>query len=179
MSTSNDEAYQSYKKWEEKLKTVELPLWSELPKFALYMDQVTALVNNLLGPIGVDHVTPAMINNYVKHKAIIAPVKKKYQTMQLADIILISLLKPAFSLETIRHGIDQVTANIYPQKAYDQFIKRLRFSFKNLENRFGQAMEEKNLNDKLMQVAVNVIIDRLESETLLRLIERPIPKITK
>lgn len=176
---SINEEYDLYEKWEDKLKTVELPLWAELPKFELYMDQVTALVNETLGPIGVDSVTPAMINNYVKHKAIMAPVKKKYQTMQIADVILISLLKPAFSLETIRHGIDQVTANIYPQQAYDNFIKRLMFSFKNMSNRNGQALEEKNLNDKLMQVAVNVIIDQLQSKVLLRIIEKPLTKIEK
>ncbi|GAF37174.1 DUF1836 domain-containing protein [Lentilactobacillus farraginis] len=176
---ANHNEYEQYEKWEEKLKTVDLPLWSELPKFELYMDQVTALVNDTLGPIGVEKVTPAMINNYVKHKAIMAPVKKKYQTMQIADIILISLLKPVFSLETIRHGIDQVTANIYPQQAYDRFIKRLMFSFKNLANRAGQAIEEKNLNDKLMQVAVNVIIDQLQSKVLLRIIEKPLTKIEK
>ncbi|MFT9272725.1 MAG: hypothetical protein ABF511_12540, partial [Lentilactobacillus hilgardii] len=77
------------------------------------------------------------------------------------------------------HGIDQVTANIYPQQAYDNFIKRLMFSFKNMSNRNGQALEEKNLNDKLMQVAVNVIIDRLQSETLLKIIEKPLTKISK
>ncbi|GAA3196777.1 DUF1836 domain-containing protein [Lentilactobacillus kefiri] len=170
---------EQYEQWEQKLKLVELPLWADLPKFELYMDQLVALVNETLGPIGIDKVTPAMINNYVKNKAIMAPVKKKYQTMQVADVILISLLKPAFSLETIRHGIDQVTANIYPQQAYDTFIKRLLFSFKNMDSRNSRALEEKNLNDKLMQVAVNVIIDRIQSEKLLSIIQKPLTKVTK
>ncbi|AEB74387.1 DUF1836 domain-containing protein [Lentilactobacillus buchneri] len=170
---------EQYEQWEQKLKQVELPLWADLPKFELYMDQLVALVNETLGPIGIDKVTPAMINNYVKNKAIMAPVKRKYQTMQVADLILISLLKPAFSLETIRHGIDQVTANIYPQQAYDTFIKRLMFSFKNMDSRNSRALEEKNLNDKLMQVAVNVIIDRIQSEKLLAIIQKPLTKVTK
>ena len=170
---------EQYEQWEQKLKMVELPLWADLPKFELYMDQLVALVNETLGPIGIDRVTPAMINNYVKNKAIMAPVKKKYQTMQVADVILISLLKPAFSLETIRHGIDQVTANIYPQQAYDTFIKRLLFSFKNMDSRNSRALEEKNLNDKFIQVAVNVIIDRIQSEKLLQIIQKPLTKITK
>ncbi|GAA2967893.1 DUF1836 domain-containing protein [Lentilactobacillus parakefiri] len=170
---------EQYEQWEQKLKQVDLPLWADLPKFELYMDQLVALVNETLGPIGIDKVTPAMINNYVKNKAIMAPVKRKYQTMQVADLILISLLKPAFSLETIRHGIDQVTANIYPQQAYDTFIKRLLFSFKNMDSHNSRALEEKNLNDKLMQVAVNVIIDRIQSEKLLSIIQKPLTKVTK
>lgn len=166
-----------YHNWEAKIKTVELPLWNDLPKFELYMDQVTALINCILGPLEIDPITPAMINNYVKKKAIMAPVKKRYQTMQIADIILISLLKPTFSLETIRHGIDQVTAKIYPQQAYDDFVKRLEFSFKNIDHRNQSAMAEKNLNDKLLQVAVNTIIDRLESKKLLEIIAQPLPKV--
>ncbi|AQW21278.1 hypothetical protein PL11_004735 [Lentilactobacillus curieae] len=166
-----------YQKWEQDLKKVELPLWSELPKFDLYMDQVTAFVNGVLGQIGISPVTPAMVNNYVKNKAIIAPVKKKYQTMQIADIIMISLLKPAFSLGTIRHAIDQVTANMYPQQAYDNFIKRLTFSFKNIDNISNRALEEKDLNEKLMQVAANVVIDRVQSEKLLDIIKKPLPQL--
>ncbi|KRM93345.1 BS ykrK family protein [Lentilactobacillus senioris DSM 24302 = JCM 17472] len=166
-----------YQAWEAKIKAVELPLWNELPKFELYMDQVTALVNGLLGPLEIDPITPAMINNYVKKKAIMAPVKKKYQTMQIADIILISLLKPTFSLETIRRGMDQVTAKIYPQQAYDNFMKRLTFSLKNINQRNTQALAETNLNDKLLQVAVNTIIDRLESQKLLEIITKPLPKV--
>ncbi|MGF7437540.1 DUF1836 domain-containing protein [Lentilactobacillus senioris] len=166
-----------YQAWEAKIKAVELPLWDELPKFELYMDQVTALINGLLGPLEIDPITPAMINNYVKKRAIMAPVKKKYQTMQIADIILISLLKPTFSLETIRRGMDQVTAKIYPQQAYDSFIKRLTFSLKNINQRNTQALAETNLNDKLLQVAVNAIIDRLESQKLLEIITKPLPKV--
>ncbi|WP_283680168.1 DUF1836 domain-containing protein [Lentilactobacillus sp. Marseille-Q4993] len=174
-----DENNQQLIKWEQKLKGVELPLWSELPNFDLYMDQVTALVNGYLGQLELEPVTSSMINNYVKHKAIIAPVKKKYQTMHIADIILISLLKPAFSLETIRHGIDQVTANLYPQQAYDNFVKRLNFSLNNIDNRGHKAVSESDLNERFIQVAVNVIIDRLESEKLLKIIQKPLKKISK
>ncbi len=173
-----DKAQRQFEQWEQKLRTVELPLWNQLPKFDLYMDQVTALVNEILGPLEIDPITPAMINNYVKKNAIIAPIKKKYQTMQIADIILITLLKPAYSLDIIRHGIDQVTANVYPQKGYDDFIKRLTFAFRNINQRTAPLKDE-NFTDKLMQVAVNVIIDRLQSEKILKIMEKPLPQITK
>ncbi|POD85174.1 hypothetical protein S101258_01485 [Lactiplantibacillus plantarum subsp. plantarum] len=65
--------------------------------------------------------TAAMINNYVKHKVILSPVKKKYQIMQLADIIVISLLKPSYPLDKIRQGIDQVTATGLSQASLRQF----------------------------------------------------------
>lgn len=157
---------------------VKLPRWDDLPKFELYMDQVTALVNEVLGPLGVDTVTPAMINNYVKHKVILAPVKKKYQTMQLTDILMISLLKPMFQTDTVRTGIDQITAGDYPKQAYDNFIGQL-------ENRLHHLGEDqvqpaaKNLNEKLMQVAVDAVVARLQSAKLLTMIKRPLRKVEK
>ena len=96
--------------------------------------------------------------------------------MQLADLLLIWLLKPLFSTETIRHGIDQVTAGDFPKQAYDNFIDVLNEALKNL----GQGQPEtpaKTLNDKLMQVAADTIVNRIQSEQLLRMIEKPIKPI--
>ena len=98
-----------YLSWRKGLKEVEFPHWEDLPTFDLYMDQVVEYVNEVLAPLNMPVVTSTMINNYVKQKVILAPVKKKYQTMQIADILIISLMKPVFSLEEIRSAIDQVT----------------------------------------------------------------------
>ncbi|MTV82830.1 DUF1836 domain-containing protein [Secundilactobacillus folii] len=168
--------FDQYNRWEAQMREIQLPHWNELPKFDLYMDQVVAFVNDAIGQLGVEPITPAMINNYVKHQVIIAPIKKKYQTMQLADLLLIGLLKPLFSTETIRHGIDQVTAGDFPKQAFDNFIDVLNDSLRNL----GKGKSEvpaKTLNDKLMQVAADTIINRIQSEQLLKMIEKPIKKI--
>lgn len=168
--------FDQYNRWETQMREIQLPHWSELPRFDLYMDQVIAFVNDAIGPLGVESITPAMINNYVKHQVIIAPIKKKYQTMQLADLLLIGLLKPLFSTETIRHGIDQVTAGDFPKQAYDNFIDVLNDALKNL----GLGKPEKHattLNEKLMQVAADTIINRIQSEHLLKMIEKPIKPI--
>ena len=164
--------------WLILINGVKLPRWDDLPKFDLYMDQVTALINDVLGPLGIDTVTPAMINNYVKHNVIMAPVKKKYQTMQLTDILMISLLKPMFQTDTVRSGIDQITAGDYPKQAYDNFIGQLEDRLHHLgEDQVQPAAQ--NLNEKLMQVAVDTVVSRLQSEKLLRLIKRPLRKIEK
>lgn len=168
--------FDQYHRWEAQVREIQLPHWNELPKFDLYMDQVVAFVNDAIGQLGVESITPAMINNYVKHSVIIAPIKKKYQTMQLADLILIGLLKPLFSTETIRHGIDQVTAGDFPKQAYDNFIDVLNESLRNLGKRQSQE-PAKTLNEKLMQVAASTIINRIQSERLLKLIEKPIKQI--
>ena len=170
--------YNQYTRWENQMHKAKLPRWDDLPKFDLYMDQVTALINDILGPLGIDTITPAMINNYVKHHVILAPVKKKYQTMQLTDILMISLLKPMFQTDTVRSGIDQITAGDYPKQAYDNFIGQLESRLHHLGEEQVQPAA-KDLNEKLMQVAVDAVVARLQSEKLLHLIKRPIRKIEK
>jgi len=109
---------------------------------------------------------------------ILAPVKKKYQTMQLTDILMISLLKPMFQTDTVRSGIDQITAGDYPKQAYDNFIDSLEARLHHLgEDQVQPAA--KDLNEKLMQVAVDAVVARLQSEKLLHLIKRPLRKIEK
>ncbi|QEA31606.1 DUF1836 domain-containing protein [Secundilactobacillus malefermentans] len=170
--------YEKYQQWERQIRQVSLPHWSELPKFDLYMDQVLAFLNGTLGALGLETVTAPMVNNYVKHKIIIAPVKKKYQTMHLVDLIMISLLKPMFSMETIRSGMDQVTAGDFPKQAYDNFIDALNDSLAHLgEDR--KEPQSSNLNQKLMQVAVDAVVDSIQAKQLLSLIERPLRKIDK
>lgn len=165
-----------YEQWKNKISTIELPHWNELPKFDLYMDQVVALINGILGPLGVETITASMINNYVKNKAIMAPNKKKYQTMQIADIILINLLKPTFSLSMIREGIDQITANKYPQQAYDDFIDRFTNSLRKLK-KTDEPVTAESLSDELSQVAVDAIINRIKTQKILEIINKPIQKV--
>lgn len=168
--------FDQYNRWEAQARKIQLPHWNELPKFDLYMDQVVAFVNDAIGSLGLDPLTPAMVNNYVKHQVIIAPIKKKYQTMQLADLLLIGLLKPLFSMDTIRNGIDQVTAGDFPKQAYDNFIDILNEAITRL-GKGEPAPQAKTMNEKLMQVAANTIINRIQSEQLLKLIEKPIQKL--
>lgn len=159
------DSFEQYHKWEQHLAEVTLPKWDELPKFDLYMDQVVAYVNDTLGPLDVDSVTPAMINNYVKHNIILAPVKKKYQVMQVADILLIGLLKPTYAMDTIRQGMDQVTASLFPKRAYDTFIDLM---LAGLRGELPEAPAD-NLNDQMMVTAVHTIMDKMKSEKLLSL----------
>ncbi|MCF6166357.1 BS ykrK family protein [Furfurilactobacillus rossiae] len=159
------DSFNDYHKWEQHLAEVKLPKWDELPKFDLYMDQVVAYVNDTLGPLDVDSVTPAMINNYVKHNIILAPVKKKYQVMQVADILLIGLLKPTYSMDTIRQGMDQVTTSLFPKRAYDTFIDLMLAGLQGTLSTDAAT----NLNDQMMKIAVNAVLDKMKSEKLLAL----------
>ena len=55
-------------------------------------------------------VTNSMVNNYVKQKVMPLPVKKKYQKTHIAMLIVLSLLKTAFSLDEINQYFQNYTA---------------------------------------------------------------------
>lgn len=158
----------AYANWETQMKKVILPSWEELPNFDLYMDQVLLLINETLQPLGVDAVTAAIINNYVKHKVILSPVKKKYQIMQLADIIVITLLKSSYPLDDIRKGIDQVTAVGYPKQAYDRFIRVLVDKLHHLDQP-QKPVQTADLAVALTESAAQLVVDKLRTDELYRI----------
>lgn len=161
-----------YTAWREGLKKLNIPKWDDLPNIELYMDQVVAYVNTVLQPLPMPPITPAMVNNYVKKQVLMAPKKKKYQAMQIADIIIISMLKPVFSIEEIRAAIDQITVNDFPKNAYDTFVDAL-------EDRFNGIMDtdfaDDNLSLQLMRNAANIIYNKMEAEHLLDVLSRRTP----
>lgn len=161
-----------YLSWLEGLKEVEFPHWEDLPTFDLYMDQVVEYVNEVLAPLNMPAVTSTMINNYVKQKVILAPVKKKYQTMQIADILIISLMKPVFSLEEIRAAIDQVTIGDYPKKAYNAFVDAL---MARLQGPVPVEFDPDNIDLQLMRDAANVVFHKMEAEKLLAIMRERNP----
>lgn len=164
--------YDVYQKWVKQVREVKLPKWDELPNFDLYMEQVLSLLTRYTGPLGIDPITPAMINNYVKHGIIVTPVKKKYQVMQIADILIITLLKPLFSIEDIRVGINRITATEYPKQAFDHFIDMVN---KKL-NQLGDVSEEYNSKDQLtnrfMEITSTMLVDHLEATHLMKIIKQ-------
>ena len=78
------------------------PHWQLLPDIGLYMDQVVTLMERVFEYMpGAGAVTKSMVNNYVKAGLIRRPSGKKYDRDQLAQLIMISVLKQALSMEEI------------------------------------------------------------------------------
>lgn len=100
------------KNFEDYFKIVKhkLPYWNELPELDLYVDQVITLMDKYLSFHKTDEespvVTHAMINNYVKHGMMPAPVKKKYSREHVAYLIIICSLKQALPISDIKELIE-------------------------------------------------------------------------
>lgn len=86
---------------------------SDIPGIDLYMDQVTTfLQENLRGlsrdPEDDKFLTKTMINNYVKNKVLIPPVKKKYSREHMMLLIMIYYMKSFLSIGDIRSIISPI-----------------------------------------------------------------------
>ena len=105
------------------------PRWRELPDMDLYMDQVVTLLNSSLQLFTQPHqgkpITSTMINNYVKHGIVNAPIKKRYMKRHVAYLFVVCILKTVYSMEEISNLIS-VQVEKYPQdQAYDYFCAEL------------------------------------------------------
>ncbi len=82
-----------------------LPEWQSLPEIELYMDQVVSIVEKALAPLPDGEgkaVTAAMVNNYVKQKALYPPVKKRYNRGHVCALLMICTLKRVLSMGEIK-----------------------------------------------------------------------------
>jgi len=79
--------------------------WDQIPDFGLYMDQVITFVERQCKGLfmeGERVFTPAMVNNYVKFGLVGRPEGKKYGREQLAQLLMICVLKQAASAEGLK-----------------------------------------------------------------------------
>ncbi|WP_105178358.1 DUF1836 domain-containing protein [Streptococcus suis] len=71
-------------------------------------------------------LTAAMINNYVKHKQLEKPVKKKYQKQQVARLIALTILKNVFSIQEISQTLHLLLQTNSSETLYNHFVDCMR-----------------------------------------------------
>ncbi|WP_105124868.1 DUF1836 domain-containing protein [Streptococcus suis] len=71
-------------------------------------------------------LTAAMINNYVKHKQLEKPVKKKYQKQQVARLIALTILKNVFSIQEISQTLHLLLQSSNSETLYNHFVDCMR-----------------------------------------------------
>ena len=89
----------------DRLETFAPVPWEQIPDFGLYMDQVVTFIEKQCRTLFVDGervFTPAMVNNYVKFGLVGRPNGKKYGREQLAQLLMICVLKQAASADGLK-----------------------------------------------------------------------------
>jgi len=102
---------------------IYLPAYAELPDIDLYVDQVVSLMEKYLGQGLSDGkvLTQAMVNNYVKMKAIPAPIKKRYTRTHLVYLIVICSLKPVLPIAAIHAVVSSEIESLGEAAFYERF----------------------------------------------------------
>ena len=152
-------------------QSAHLPRWEELPDFELYLDQVLSLLDKYLSPFipcEEPHiVTASMINNYVKHKVIPAPIKKKYEKEHLANLTMVCIAKQVLSLSEIQAMMEKLRAAENIETLYDRFCCILE---KKLRQTFGNQVmleESKEETPNMLEALAGAFANKLYLQMLL------------
>jgi hypothetical protein len=165
------------------MSKVKLIRWNVLPNFPVYCDQLLQIVNDELSFMQISDeqlITKSMVNNYVKWNMIPKPVKKKYEKLHIASVIVITILKPILPISKIKDGIQLQTILQGNERAYDAFCEVLEESIRNvflsiLDQRNPYVLEERKI--EFEKLAISSITTALASKLLTeKIIETKIKK---
>ena len=112
-------------------------------------------------------ITKTMINNYVKHKAIKAPVNKKYNKGHMASLFVIFILKEAYSIHEIEKLISLAIETSPIELAYDRFCSELEkairivFAEKNYVKNSRLSQEQYILRNVVQSFANKLYVQRV------------------
>ena len=138
----------------QSVQNFKLPRYDDLPEVELYLDQTTAYIGERLEILGDVKLTSSMISNYVKHKLIRRPVKKRYAADQIAELFFIAV---------------ELQRQTYSTKvAYDYFVAELEnvlpyvFGLKSELDEVGNEHTEyqRMLHNIIMAVSYKAYIDK-------------------
>lgn len=106
-----------------------MPRFRELPRMALYRDQVITYIEQVFEPLGSGKgeawITPAMVNNYVKCGLVPAPQKKLYSRPHIARLLLVCMFKQLLPISAIQR-LFTIQKMTYPDDvAYDYVATEL------------------------------------------------------
>ena len=108
--------------------------WEQIPDLGLYMDQVVTFLERQCKTLyceGERIFTPAMVNNYVKMGLVDRPIGKKYGREQLAQLLMICVLKQAASAEGMKLLLSSARGETI-EAVYSHFCRTLSEVFTQL-----------------------------------------------
>lgn len=157
------------------IQDFHLPRYREIPDVGLYLDQTVKYINRILAPLGCMEITTSMVSNYVKKGYIPSPIKKQYDSEQLARLLFITVVKNAISMENIARLFALQRERYAADTAYDYFcdelenVLALTFGLKENYDQIGETSSiEKEMLRSLIIAVANIIylsdcFDRLAS----------------
>lgn len=122
------------------LPNLSFPRYQEIPDYGLYLEQVLGIVNDILMDICGEPITRAMVNNWIKLKALPSPVRKKYYRDHICYFLVLGSLKQVFTVQQIGTFFE-IQRRTYPiESAYNFFCTEFENSVKEAFEFTGNAL---------------------------------------
>lgn len=156
----------------QSIQNFKLPRYDDLPEVELYLDQTTAYISERLEILDDVKLTSSMISNYVKHKIIRRPVKKRYAADQIAELFFIAVTKNVMQLSDLKAAIELQRRTYSTKVAYNYFVEELEnilpyvFGLKTDLDEIGNEHTEyqRMLHNIIMAVSYKAYIDKYYSD---------------
>lgn len=151
MYINNDNLSKAFENLKSTKAHNTLPTWEQLPAIELYMDQVIILLNQYVNTN--TPITQSMINNYVKLKAVPAPVKKRYSKIHLAYLIIFCTLKQTLSISTIQKIMPVDLSEEQVIKVYEAFIENRQKSLEYALEKVKEISANEETGNIILQIS--------------------------
>ena len=139
----------------------------EIPKIDLYMDQVlTFLGERLRRTVRKSEadklLTKTMINNYVKNKVLIPPVKKKYGRDHILLLMLIYYMKNFLAIDDIRRIVEPVSEKYARPTTRSAELLQVRKHGYSMSDVYTEVFEYVSMNLERFPGEVAKILDETD-----------------
>lgn len=129
--------------------------WENLPDISLYMDQVLSLMSRQTIHFGEeDHLTAAMVNNYIKDGVAPRAEGKRYNKTHLAYLTMICVLKQVLPVKDVALLTSRGMESKSVQDSYDRFCAELSSALNNAADQMPAELEEDGLAETAMSFAL-------------------------
>lgn len=146
--------------------------WDALPDLSLYMDQIISYMpRQLIHYEESDHLTSAMVNNYIKDELLPRADGKRYGQTHLAYLTAICALKQVLSVKEMKSLIQNGTEGREPERLYRYFCKELDAALKETAQGLDENTEKENLARLAFGLALRSYADKLACQRILTLLQ--------
>lgn len=146
------------------LKELKLPRYKDLPDFGIYSEQLVEIVNKALEAMfdKDNKLTKSMVNNYVKHKIMPSPIKKRYFRNHIVYCIVITVFKNNLSIAEIDGGILHELKKSSIEESYNYFCDKIESVMRLIIN----ILDKQDDPDTKMTATIDVDLDKRNGLTL-------------
>lgn len=146
------------------LKELKLPRYKDLPDFGIYSEQLVEIVNKALEAMfdKDNKLTKSMVNNYVKHKIMPSPIKKRYFRNHIVYCIVITVFKNNLSIAEIDGGILHELKKSSIEESYNYFCNKIESVMRLIID----ILDKQDDPDTKMTATIDVDLDKRNGLTL-------------